>query len=204
MLFYALKGIAKSNTNLFVIAIRARKSNNFCYFYSWKSNKFNYPLFECLIVLNQDKIKLIQVNKTIFSTPVLRNNYGVIKLWIFFSIENYSREWYSYDLTKTSLRVYGHHILIPDINFVSGPPLNPFFLHISCYNKDILYIQSTKILLLSPKYEIIMLPSNHSFFQYYDSNIGLFSIAPWKVITLNPLCILFGISSLLLFRWLSF
>ena len=31
------------------------------------------------------------------------------------------------------------------------------------------------------------------------SNIGLFSIAPCKVITLNPLCILFCISSLLFF-----
>ena len=59
------------------------------------------------------------------------------------------------------------------------------------------------ILLLPPKYEIIMLPSNYSFFQYCDSNIGLFSIAPCKVITLNPFCILFGISSLLLFWWLS-
>ena len=39
-------------------------------------------------------------------------------------------------------------------------------------------------------YEIIMVPSNHSFFQYCDSDIGLFSIAP---------CILFGISSLLFF-----
>ena len=44
-----------------------------------------------------------------------------------------------------------------------------------------------------------MLPSNHSFFQYCDSKIGLFSIAPCNVITLNPVCILFGISSLLLF-----
>ena len=52
-------------------------------------------------------------------------------------------------------------------------------------------IQSAKILLLPPKYEIIMVPSNHSNFQYCDSNIGLFSIAPCKVIILNPLCILF-------------
>ena len=43
-----------------------------------------------------------------------------------------------------------------------------------------------KILLLPPKYEIIMVPSNHSIFQYCDSNIGLLSIAPCKVITLNP------------------
>ena len=42
------------------------------------------------------------------------------------------------------------------------------------------------------------------FFQYSDSNIGLFFIIPCKVNTLNPLCILFGISSLLLFWWLSF
>ena len=55
-------------------------------------------------------------------------------------------------------------------------------------------IKSAKKLLLPPKYEIIMLPSNHSFFQYCDSNVGLFSNAPCKVITLNPFCILFGIS----------
>ena len=47
-------------------------------------------------------------------------------------------------------------------------------------------IYSAKILFLPPKYEIIVVPSNHSFF---------FSIAPCKVITLNP----FRISSLLLF-----
>ena len=64
-------------------------------------------------------------------------------------------------------------------------------------------IQLAKISLLPPKYEIIMVPSNHSNFQYYDSNIGLFSIAPCRVITLNPLCILFCISSLLLFWWPS-
>ena len=44
----------------------------------------------------------------------------------------------------------------------------------------------------------------NNFFQYCDSKIGLFSIAPCKVITLNHLSILFGISSLLLFWWLSF
>ena len=46
-------------------------------------------------------------------------------------------------------------------------------------------VRSAKILLLPPEYEIIMVPSNHSLFQYCDSNIGLFSIAPCKVITLN-------------------
>ena len=35
-------------------------------------------------------------------------------------------------------------------------------------------------------------------FPILRSNIGLYSIAPCKVITLDPLCILFGISSLLL------
>ena len=60
-------------------------------------------------------------------------------------------------------------------------------------------LQSAKILLLPTKYEIIMLPSNHSNFQYCDSNIGLFSNALCKVITLNPLCILIRISSLHLF-----
>ena len=52
-------------------------------------------------------------------------------------------------------------------------------------------LKSAKILLLPPKYEIIMVPSNQSFFQYCDSNIELFFIAPCKVITLNPLCSLF-------------
>jgi hypothetical protein len=47
------------------------------------------------------------------------------------------------------------------------------------------------MLLLPPKYEIIMVPSNHSNFQYCDNNIELFSIAAFKVITLNTLCILF-------------
>ena len=53
-------------------------------------------------------------------------------------------------------------------------------------NVDLILLQSTKILLLPSKYEITMLPSNHSFFQYCDSNIGLFSIAPCKRINFNP------------------
>ena len=39
-------------------------------------------------------------------------------------------------------------------------------------------------------------------FHYCDSNIGLSSTAPFKVITLNPFCNLFVISYLLLFLWL--
>ena len=54
------------------------------------------------------------------------------------------------------------------------------------FQSDNPLLQSVKILLLLPKYEIIMLPSNHPFFQHCDGNIGLFSIAPCKVITLNP------------------
>ena len=79
-------------------------------------------------------------------------------------------------------------------------------LYISLRKKILvsIYLQSAKKILLPPKYEIIMLPSNHEFFQYCDSNIGLFSIAPCKVITLNPFCILFGISSLLLLRATTF
>ena len=59
-------------------------------------------------------------------------------------------------------------------------------------------VESAKMILVQPKYEIIMVPSNQSFFQYCDSNIGLFLISPCRVITLNPLCILFGISSFLM------
>ena len=70
-----------------------------------------------------------------------------------------------------------------------------------CAKKGLL--KSAKILLLPPKYEIIMVLSNHAFFQYCDSNIGLSSITPCKVINLNPFCILFGICSLLLFLKLS-
>ena len=44
-----------------------------------------------------------------------------------------------------------------------------------------------------------MVPSNCSVFQYCDSNIGTFTIAPCKVITLNLLYFIYGISSLLLF-----
>ena len=44
-----------------------------------------------------------------------------------------------------------------------------------------------------------MVLSNYSLFQYWDSNIGLFSIAPCAIIILNLLCFIFEISSLLLF-----
>ena len=57
--------------------------------------------------------------------------------------------------------------------------------------------------LLPKKCEIIMVPSNHLNYQYWDSNIELFSIAPCKVFTLNPLCIFFGISSFLMALFLK-
>ena len=43
----------------------------------------------------------------------------------------------------------------------------------------------------APKCERRMVLSNDLFFQYYNSNIGLFSIAPCKVIALNLLLSLF-------------
>ena len=55
-------------------------------------------------------------------------------------------------------------------------------------------IQSAKLLLVQLKYEIIMVPSNHS-----CSNIGFFSNAPCKVITLNILCFIYAINFLFLF-----
>ena len=54
-------------------------------------------------------------------------------------------------------------------------------------------------IIATTKLRKIMVPSNNSF-----CNIELFSIAPCKVITLNPFCILFGISSLLLLRATTF
>jgi hypothetical protein len=61
------------------------------------------------------------------------------------------------------------------------------------YDRKIFEINCTvgENIIATTKYEIIMLTSNQSFFQYCDSNIGLFFIAPCKVITLNPLCIFF-------------
>ena len=60
-------------------------------------------------------------------------------------------------------------------------------------------VQSTKNIIGPPKYEIIMVPSNFFLILYCDSNIGLFSIASCKVITLNLLCFIDSISSFLFF-----
>ena len=54
---------------------------------------------------------------------------------------------------------------------------------------SVVLIQSVKILLLPPKCQIIMVLSNYPYFQYFDINIGLYSIAPWKVIALPTLAI---------------
>ena len=94
-----------------------------------------------------------------------------------------------------------HNYMIEDwtVSLVNFIPAAAWISYSWEYQLGFHYIQSAKILLLPPKYEIIMVPYNHSFFQYCDSNIRLFFFTPCKVITLNPLCILFGISSLLLF-----
>ena len=60
-------------------------------------------------------------------------------------------------------------------------------------------IQSAKNIIATNKIRNNYVGIQSFIFQYCDSNIGLFSIAPCKVITPNPFCILFGISSLLLF-----
>ena len=88
------------------------------------------------------------------------------------------------------------------ISFFGGS--NNIFADFRKQDRSVREIKSAKILLLPPKYKITIMASNHAFFQYCDSNAGLFSIAPCKVITLIPLCILFGISSLFLFLWLSY
>ena len=59
-------------------------------------------------------------------------------------------------------------------------------------------LKSAKILLVTQKYEIVIMLSLYSFFKYCDSNIGLFSIAPCKVFALNCFA-LFLVSALLLF-----
>ena len=66
------------------------------------------------------------------------------------------------------------------------------YLIIYIFDSDLVWLIQLMIIkgLKSDKYK---------FFQYCDSNIGLFSNAPCKIITLNPLYIVFGISSLLLF-----
>ena len=51
-----------------------------------------------------------------------------------------------------------------------------------------LYLQSTKIILVPRKSDTILVHyQNTNFFQYCNSNIGLFSIAPHKVIALPTL-----------------
>ena len=72
-------------------------------------------------------------------------------------------------------------ILVRKTTVVFNELVFSVYLEIS---KFLLCIQSAKILLLLPKYKIIMVPSNHSFFLYCDSNIGIFFIASCKFITL--------------------
>ena len=53
--------------------------------------------------------------------------------------------------------------------------------------------------MVSPKYEMIIMLSNFSCFQYCDNNIRIVTIAPCTVIALDILGFIFGISPLLLF-----
>ena len=61
------------------------------------------------------------------------------------------------------------------------------------------FLQSAKILLLPLKYEIIMVPSNHSNFLYCDSIIGLFSSSPCQKLSLLILFAYFFVSFLCFF-----
>ena len=63
----------------------------------------------------------------------------------------------------------------------------------------VLFLCSTKILLMHLKCEMIMVLHFYTSLYYWYCNIGLFSIAPCKVISLILLCILFGIISLFVF-----
>ena len=64
--------------------------------------------------------------------------------------------------------------IIEKLTFNMAPKFNSYFdvtnntLFILSDDALKLFIQSAKILLLPPKYEIIRLPSNLSFFQYCD------------------------------------
>ena len=63
-------------------------------------------------------------------------------------------------------------------------------------------VQSAKILFVTQKYEIVMILSNFSLFQYCDSLIVLFTIAPSTVIVLDILCFIFCICLPFLFLYL--
>ena len=87
-------------------------------------------------------------------------------------------------------RAYGFRLItqiscpILDL-YIYNLAINMVYLFISLSR----LVQSAKILLLPPKYEKITVPSNHSFYQYCDSKIGLSSIAPCKVITITTIAI---------------
>ena len=69
---------------------------------------------------------------------------------------------------------------------------------------QVLAMQSAKILLVPPKYERVIVLSDYLFFQYCDSNIGLFSIDSCKVSALFFLSLLYFISLLLFLELLLF
>ena len=73
---------------------------------------------------------------------------------------------------------------------------------VSMYIIQVLYIylsMSTKILLVHSNWKINKVLRNYYFYWYCNSNIGLYSIASCKVITLNLIFLIFWIRSFLHF-----
>ena len=109
-----------------------------------------------------------------------------IYLYIFLSVSIYLS---FYLFIFFSFLIFIYLSILISIYLSFSQYMNIMFLFDYISINHVYYIKSAKILLLPPNYVIIIAPSNHS----------NFSNAPCKVITHNSLCILFGISSLLLF-----
>ena len=80
--------------------------------------------------------------------------------------------------------------------------LQSLYSYLSLSTLSTTYIQSAIILFLSTNIRNNYVTIQSFIFQYCDSNIGLFSIPPCKVITLNPLCIF--LVSVLCFFFIGF
>ena len=63
-----------------------------------------------------------------------------------------------------------------------------FSIYFFLEKKNINTYLKLEILLAQPKCETIIVLTNYYFFQYCNNNIGVFPIAPGKVIALNLLC----------------
>ena len=73
-----------------------------------------------------------------------------------------------------------------------------FIIFITFVSYYLLNTVMAKILLVPHKCKIIMMLSNHSFFQYCYRNIGFLSVTSYKFIAFNLLCLNFAIIYLLL------